>query len=84
MSEEEMKKVQLDYVCLDDDGAKIVGIAISYKKERIWLEKVRRLGSWCGSVCSSCGKSVSGWYDYAYCPFCGSKNEESEESNDKT
>jgi len=79
MTEEEMKNLKIEYVCLDDDGVEITGIAYSYRNERGWLEKARRRGSWSGSVCSTCGKSVSGWYDYAFCPFCGSKNDESEE-----
>lgn len=34
-----------------------------------------KTGEWMGTVCSSCGESVSNYYDCDYCPKCGSKNE---------
>lgn len=36
--------------------------------------KQRRTGEWAGTVCTSCGASVSNYYDCDYCPNCGSKN----------
>lgn len=36
-------------------------------------------GTWCGSVCSSCGESTSYWYNCNYCPNCGAKMDERED-----
>lgn len=33
-----------------------------------------KTGEWAGTVCTSCGASVSNYYDCDYCPNCGSKN----------
>lgn len=32
-----------------------------------------RHGTWCGTVCSACGESVSWFYDCEYCPMCGAE-----------
>ena len=40
-------------------------------------------GEWCGSVCSACGESTSYWYNCSYCPNCGAKMDESEDTIDE-
>ena len=47
--------------------------------ELFWLSEVAdilegKTGEWAGTVCTSCGASVSNYYDCDYCPNCGSKN----------
>lgn len=79
----------IDYAGYKDDGTEVDAVAISYKNEwRSWYAKVKTAHWIINSdgyypQCSNCMREPESGKMTEFCPHCGAKIDESEESSNE-